>query len=416
MINMKRSKMFIRTSKSAPSEEVSKNAQLLIRAGFAHKRMAGVYEYLPLGKRVLDNIVGIIREEMDAIGGQEVSLTALQPKELWEKTGRWDSERVDIWFKTQLSSGGEAGLAPTHEEPLTDIMTSFVSSYHDLPIYAYQFQTKFRNELRSKSGLMRGREFLMKDLYDFSRDEAEHNEFYDRARAAYVRIFERLSLGDITYPTYASGGFFAPFSEEFQMLSSVGEDKIYVHSSQKLAINDEVWNDDTLATLGVERGDFREKKAIELGNIFHLGTKFSRPLGLKYTDENGQVNYPYMGCYGIGPSRLMGAIAEHFADDRGLVWPEQVAPAKVYLINIEDDEGVVKITTYIYDQLIKSGIEVIWDDRKVRAGEKFADAELMGIPYRVVVSQKLGEQIELKKRTSDETKNLGLDELLETLR
>jgi prolyl-tRNA synthetase len=377
--------------------------------------MAGVYEYLPLGKRVLDNIVAIIREEMNAIGGQEVSLTALQSKELWEKTDRWDSRKVDVWFKTQLSSGGEAGLAPTHEEPMADAMASFVSSYHDLPIYAYQFQTKFRNEMRSKSGLMRGREFLMKDLYDFSRGEAEHNEFYDRARAAYIRVFERMSLGEITYPTFASGGIFAPFSEEFQMLSPVGEDKIYVHSSQKLAINEEVWNDDTLRTLGVKRGDFREEKAIELGNIFHLGTKFSQPLGLKYTDEKGKVNYPHMGCYGIGPSRLMGAIAEHFADDKGLVWPEQVAPARVYLINIEDGAGVVKITTGVYDQLIKNGVEVIWDDRPVRAGEKFADAELMGIPYRVVVSKKLGDKIELKKRTSDDVRNITLDELIKTI-
>jgi prolyl-tRNA synthetase len=295
---------------------------------------------------VLDNIVEIIRQEINAIGGQEVLLTALQPKELWQKTDRWDSQKVDIWFKTTLSSGGEAGLAPTHEEPLTDIMTNFVSSYHDLPIYAYQFQTKFRNELRSKSGLMRGREFLMKDLYDFSRSQAEHDEFYDKARAAYVTIFERLALGDITYPTFASGGIFAQFSEEFQMLSPVGEDRIYVHNSQKLAVNQEVWNDETMKILGTKMDDFHEERGVELGNIFHLGTKYSEPLGLKFNDENGQVHYAYMGCYGIGPSRLMGAIAEHFADEKGLVWPAAVAPAQVYLINIEnDDESVVKFTT-----------------------------------------------------------------------
>jgi prolyl-tRNA synthetase len=408
--------MFTKTSKTAPGDEVSKNAQLLIRAGFVHKRMAGVYEYLPLGKRVLDNIVGVIREEINAIGGQEVSLTALQPKELWERTDRWDSQKVDIWFKTMLSSGGEAGLAPTHEEPLTDIMTGFVSSYHDLPIYAYQFQTKFRNELRSKSGLMRGREFLMKDLYDFSRSQAEHDEFYNKARAAYLKIFERLDIGDITYPTFASGGIFAQFSEEFQMLSPVGEDKIYVHQTEKLAVNQEVWNDETMKLLGTDKAKFREEKGVELGNIFHLGTKYSEPLGLKFSDENGQVHHPYMGCYGIGPSRLMGAIAEHFADERGLVWPSSVAPAKVYLINIESDDGVVKITTDVYERLQSAGVEVIWDDRSVRAGEKFADADLMGIPFRVVVSAKLGVELEVKSRTSDQPKVVNFAELLEIVK
>jgi prolyl-tRNA synthetase len=380
--------------------------------------MAGVYEYLPLGKKVLDNIVQIIREEMNGVGGQEISLTALQPKELWEKTDRWSDEKVDIWFKTHLAAGGEAGLAPTHEEPLTDIMTSFVSSYQDLPIYAYQFQTKFRNELRSKSGLMRGREFLMKDMYDFSLDEADHNAFYDRARGAYVRVFERMDLGDITYPTFASGGIFSPFSEEFQMLSPVGEDDIYVHNDKKrkLAINEEVWNEETMKILGTKMEDFHIEKAVELGNIFHLGTKFSEPLGLRYTDKNGEVKIPWMGCYGIGPSRLMGSIAEHFADDKGLVWPEQIAPTKVYLINIENSDNVVKFTTDVYKKLVKAGIEVIWDDRDARPGEKFADADLMGIPYRVVVSEKSDGKVELKSRTSDDVKIISVDELLNALK
>jgi prolyl-tRNA synthetase len=411
---MKRSQMFIKTSKTAPSDEVAKNAQLLIRAGFVHKRMAGVYEYLPLGKKVLDNIVGVIREEINAIGGQEVSLTALQPKELWEKTDRWDSKKVDIWFKTELSSGGEAGLAPTHEEPLTDIMTNFVSSYHDLPIYAYQFQNKFRNELRPKSGLMRGREFLMKDLYDFSKTEAEHQEFYDKVRAAYVRIFDRLGLGDITYPTFASGGIFAKFSEEFQMLSPVGEDTVYVHKDKKLAVNDEVWDDETMEILGTKKEDFRTENAVELGNIFHLSTKYSEPLGLQYTDQNGERQAVYMGCYGIGPSRVMGAIAEHFADEHGLVWPENIAPVRVYLINI--GEETTDRAEKLYDELLGKGIEVIWDDRDARPGEKFADADLMGIPYRVVISAKLGPgEIELKERTQDTTENITIDGLLARL-
>jgi prolyl-tRNA synthetase len=259
---------------------------------------------------------------------------------------------------------------------------------------------------------MRGREFLMKDLYDFSRNQTEHEEFYAKARQAYLRVFERLGLGEITYPTFASGGIFAQFSEEFQMLTQVGEDKIYVHETKKLAINQEVWNEETRKILGVKQQEFHEEKAVELGNIFHLGTKYSQPLGLKYSDKDGNVNYPYMGCYGIGVSRLVGAIAEHFADDKGLVWPQAIAPAKVYLINIEDDDGVVKFTTEIYQKLIEQGIEVIWDDRSVRAGEKFADADLMGLPFRVVVSQKLNDKIELKSRTSDDTKVVSVDELL----
>lgn len=408
--------MFIRTSKSAPSDEVSKNAKLLIRAGFVHKRMAGVYEYLPLGKIVLDNVVEVIRKEMNMIGGQEVSMTALQPKELWKKTERWNSEKIDVWFKTELSSGGEAGLAPTHEEPMTDMMTSFISSYNDLPAYPYQFQTKFRNELRAKSGLMRGREFLMKDLYDFSLNEDEHNKFYEKAKQAYIRVFEKLGLDNIVYPTFASGGIFSKFSEEFQMLSPVGEDKVYVHNSKKIAVNEEVWNDEVMEILGTSMDEFHEEKAIEVGNIFHLGTKYSKPLDLKYTDEKGQVNYPYMGSYGIGPSRLMGAIAEHFADEKGLIWPEIVAPAKVYLINIENDEEIIQKTEAIYNKLKENGIKVIWDNRSVRAGEKFADSELMGIPFRLVISKKLEDKIELKKRTNDETQNITLGKLFEVVK
>jgi len=411
---MKRTELFTKTSKTAPTGETAKNAQLLMRAGYINKRMAGVYEYLPLGRIVLDKIINIIREEMNAIGGQELALTALQPRELWEKTDRWNSEKVDIWFKTELSSGGEAGLAPTHEEPLTDLMKNFVSSYKDLPVYAYQFQIKFRNELRAKSGLMRGREFWMKDLYDFSRDEAEHNKFYDKVRGAYIQIFDRLGIGDITFPTFASGGIFAEFSEEFQMLSPVGEDNIYVHNAQKLAINEEVWTDKSRGILGVNKSDFHEEKAVELGNIFHLGTKYAEALGLYFTDEKGKRHASYMGCYGMGPSRIMGAIAEHFADERGLIWPENIAPFKIYLINVGTDENVVKFTTNLYNKLREKGIETLWDDRDVHPGEKFADADLLGISHRVVVSPKTlsNDVIEYKPRTSDEVTLLTTDELI----
>ena len=243
---MRQSALFTKTRRDAPSDEVSKNAQLLIRAGYVHKEMAGVYSYLPLGFRVLNKIVGIIREEMNAIGGQELVMTALQDKELWSRTDRWDDKKVDNWFKTEFKTGGETGLAITHEEPLTRIMTDHISSYRDLPVAAYQFQNKFRNELRAKSGIMRGKEFLMKDLYSFSKDEKEHTEFYQKAREAYIKVFSRLGIGEQTYVTFASGGIFSPFSEEFQTLSEAGEDTIYVDEKKHIAVNKEVLTDERI--------------------------------------------------------------------------------------------------------------------------------------------------------------------------
>jgi prolyl-tRNA synthetase len=413
---MRVSQLFTKTSKTAPGDEVAKNAQLLIRAGFIHKEMAGVYDYLPLGKIVLNKIIDVIREEMNAIGGNELSLTALQQKDVWEASGRWSDEVMDVWFKTKLASGSELGLAPTHEEPLTKLMKSFISSYKDLPVYPYQFQIKFRNELRSKSGLMRGREFWMKDLYSFSRTQEEHDVFYEVISQAYDRVYARLGLGEITYKTFASGGSFAKYSHEFQTLSPVGEDKIYVHEGKKIAINEEVYNDEVLADLGVSRDELVERTAVEVGNIFTLGTKFSDALDLNYTDEDGTSKRVIMGSYGIGPSRVMGLIAEHFSDDKGLVWPENIAPAKVYLVRIGGDEAV-QHADELYSELTTKGIEVLYDDRDERPGNKFADAELMGIPYRVTVSDRLIEagQYEMTPRATGETTLLTRDELLAKL-
>ncbi len=412
---MRLSELFTKTSKTAPADEVAKNAQLLIRAGFIYKEMAGVYAYLPLGKRVLDNIMQVIREEMNAIGGNEISLTALQQKDTWEASGRWSDEIIDVWFKTKLASGTELGLAPTHEEPLTKLMKTYIASYKDLPVYPYQFQIKFRNELRSKSGLMRGREFWMKDLYSFSRDRAEHDEFYDKITEAYHAVYDRLGLGEITYKTFASGGSFSKYSHEFQTLSDVGEDTIYVHEAKKLAINEEVYTDEVLSDLGISRDELVEKKAVEVGNIFTLGTKFSDALDLVYTDEKGEQQKVFMGSYGIGPSRIMGLIAELFADDKGLVWPEAVAPARVYLVQIGDD--VAEEAQKLYEQLVSKGIETLWDDRDARPGEKFADADLYGIPHRIVVSAKTvaDQKVEYKARSADETELLTVDELLARL-
>lgn len=413
---MRLSQNFTRTLKEAPADETARSAQLLIRAGFIYKEMAGVYAYLPFGKRVLEKIIQIVREEMDAVGGNEISMTALQQKSTWEASGRWDDSVMDIWFKTKLANGSELGLAPTHEEPLTRMMRSYISSYKDLPVYPYQFQIKFRNELRSRSGLMRGREFWMKDLYSFSRDVAEHNAFYEKITEAYHRVYARLGIGDITYKTFAGGGSFSKYSHEFQTLSEVGEDTIYVHEGKKIAINQEVYTDEVLADLGIARDELVEKKAVEVGNIFTLGTKFSDALDLTFTDEDGQKKPVFMGSYGIGPSRLMGLIAELFADDKGLVWPEAIAPAKVYLVQIGQES--VATADKLYDELKSAGIEVLYDDRDERPGVKFADAELMGIPCRVTVSDRLltEQKFEFTVRSTGETTLLTRDELLAKLK
>lgn len=413
---MRLTELFTKTSKTAPADEVATNAQLLIRAGFIYKDMAGVYTYLPLGKRVLDNIIQIIREEMNQIGGNEISMTALQQKDVWEASGRWNEDVMDVWFKTKLANGSELGLAPTHEEPLTQLMKNFIHSYKDLPVYPYQFQIKFRNELRSKSGLMRGREFWMKDLYSFSRSQQEHDDFYEKISKAYARIYDRLGIGEKTYKTFASGGSFTKYSHEFQTLSSVGEDTVYVHAERGIAINEEVYTDEVLADLGINKDELVKETAIEVGNIFTLGTRFSDALDLTFTDEDGTAKPVIMGSYGIGPSRIMGLLAEHFADDKGLVWPEVVAPAKVYIVSIGREE-VIKRADDLYEELISKGIEVLYDDRDLRPGEKFADSELMGIPHRITISDRLmaEDKYEYTLRTSGQTDILTLEQVIAKL-
>jgi prolyl-tRNA synthetase len=403
---MKVSKLFTKTKKEAPADEVSKNAQLLIRAGYIHKEMAGVYTFLPLGLKVLENINQIIRDEMDAIGGQELRLTTLQDPEIWKATDRWDDEKVDVWFKTKLKNDTELGLGPTHEEPLVRAVTSYVSSYKDLPFMAYQIQTKFRNETRAKSGVMRGREFLMKDLYTFARTDEEHEKLYEVVAQAYIKVFDRLGIGHETFKTFASGGMFSQYSHEYQTVCEAGEDTIYLDRKKGIAVNDEVYNDQVLEDLGLNKDELEEVHAAEVGNIFTLKDKFSKPLGLTFVDENDQEQNVLMGCYGIGPSRLVGVITELLGDDKGLVWPVDIAPFKVYLVRLGEEPTVIEAADKLYKELTDAGVAVLYDDRDARAGEKFADADLLGIPYRVVVSQKtLAEQkVELKKRTETEVK------------
>lgn len=377
--------------------------------------MAGVYAYSPLGLRVLENIKQIVREEMNGVGGQEVMMTVLQPKELFEKTDRWDDKKVDNWFKTKLVNGTELGMGLTHEEPIVDLLSDYLSSYKDLPILVYQIQPKFRNELRAQAGLLRGREFVMKDMYSFSLNQEAHDEMYEKVAAAYTRVYDRLGIGDITYRTYADGGIFTPrFSDEYQMLSEIGEDTIYVDEDRKIAVNKEVIDDERLNETDIDKTKLKVRKAIEVGNIFPLESKYTDALGVYYTDSEGKQQKIIAGCYGIGVSRLMGALAEHFADDKGLVWPENVAPATVYLARLGEDEAVVKAADDLYKDLQDKGIEVVYDDRDARPGDKFADADLMGIPYRVVVSAKTIEQdkVELKKRIEDQASLVNVDELL----
>lgn len=414
---MKLSQLFTKTRKDAPADEVSKNAQLLIKAGFVHKEMAGVYTMLPLGLRVMKNIENIIREEMDAIGGIEMRTSIMQTKEVWERTNRWSDEVVDNWFKTKLKNGTEVGLSFTNEEAYSNILKNYISSYKDLPIYPYDFKTIFRNETRSKSGLMRGREFYWKALYSFSQDQDQHDAFYEKAKQAYKTIFDRMGIGERTFLTFASGGTFSKYSHEFQTLSEAGEDIIYLSRNKKIAINKEVYNDEVIADLGLVGEKLEEVKAIETGNIFSLGTKFSEPFDVSVVDESGKQRTVIMGCYGIGITRLVGTVAELLSDERGLVWPENIAPAKVYLARLGNIPSVVSAADELYNRLTQDGVQVLYDDRDVRPGQKFADADLMGIPYRVVVSERTLEsgKLECKKRTEAQAQSLAVDELIQTL-
>ncbi len=412
---MYQSQLFTKTQKNAPKDEVSLNAQLLIRAGFVHKEMAGVYTILPLGLRTLNKIANIVRDEMNNTGGMEIQSAALQKKEIWEKSGRWSDEVVDNWFKTRLKTDAELGLAFTHEEPLASMMKSFISSYKDLPVYVYDIRSVFRNETRAKSGIMRGREFFWKALYSFSKNESEHNEYYEKAKTAYKNIFDKLGLGGKTYLTFASGGSFSKYSHEFQTICEAGEDIIYIDEEKKIAVNKEVYTDEVLNDIGLTKDNMVEKKAIEVGNIFSLGYKFSEPFSLKYKDESGQDQLVFMGSYGIGISRLMGVIVELCNDSNGILWPESVAPFRVHLISLGKNEEAEKI----YNDFEKNNIEVLYDDREdTSAGGKFADMDLIGIPWRVVVSEKslAGGGVEVKKRSKKESEIVEVEKLFEKIK
>ena len=415
---MRQSQLFTKTRKEAPADEVSKNAELLIRAGYIQKEMAGVYDYLPLGLRVINKIKKIVSEEMEKIGSEEILMSTIQNKEIWETTDRWSDEKVDVWFKSELKNGNEIGFGWSHEEPITEMMKSHVGSYQDLPRYVHQFQNKLRNEVRAKSGIMRCREFIMKDMYSYETSEDRHMDFYNKAMEAYKNVFQRVGLGDITFVTSASGGFFTDkFSHEFQTICQAGEDNIYVSKDKKNALNEEIWNDQTLEKMGFQKSDFEIQKAAEVGNIFTFGTKKCEELGLYFTDKDGNKKPVYLGSYGIGISRLMGVLVEIFADQKGIVWPKEVSPFAVHLVRLGDSEEIVKFADQTYADLQKASVEVLYDDRNLRAGEKFADSDLIGIPVRLVVSEKTmaENKIELKLRSEEKSELMTLQEILKNL-
>lgn len=416
---MKQGSIFTKTRREAPKDETSKSAQLLIRAGFIHKEMAGVYTMLPFGLRVMKKIENIIRDEMNSLNASELNMTALQDPEIWKKTDRWE---MDNWFKTKLKNDSELGLGTTHEEPITNLMRDHINSYKDLPVYSYQFQTKFRNELRAKSGIMRGREFLMKDLYSFSINKEEHDIFYEKVMQAYFNIFKRVGLGDKTFITFASGGVFSKYSHEFQTLCDAGEDLIYLDEKSGLAVNKEVLNDEVLGDLKLNKENLVEKKAIEVGNIFTLGTRFSEPLELFVDNPDGTKTPVFMGSYGIGLGRVMGTVAEVFADEKGLNWPINIAPFEVHVLNLSvNDDECVEQAQKIYQILKENNIEVLLDDRDVSGGVKFVDSDLTGIPYKIVVGKKslkleLGKVFYRKNKEILEDTEISINDLIEKIR
>lgn len=409
---MRQSQLFTKTRKEVPSDEVAKNAQLLIRAGYVYKVMAGVYVYTPLGLRVLENIKRIVREEMNAVGGQELIMSSLQKKSTWETTGRWNDEVVDVWFKSKLKDDTEVGFGWSHEEAIIEMVKQYLASYKDLPINVYQFQTKLRNELRAKNGIMRGREFIMKDMYSCSLDAEQHEKFYQETIGAYKKIYDRIGIGEDTYVTFASGGAFTQFSHEFQTICEAGEDSIYLHRAKNIAINEEVLNDETLKELGVSRDELEKVSTAEVGNIFNFGTQKSEDTDFAFTNEVGEKQYVHLGSYGIGITRVMGVVVEKFADEKGLVWPASVAPFQVHLLGLGED---ITEASRVYDELVANGVEVLFDDRiGVSAGEKFADADLLGMPMRVVISKRSLENggAEVKGRTDSDGTIVALTDLV----
>jgi len=409
---MLQSKIFTKTLRDSPKDETSKNAQYLIRGGFVDKLMAGVYSYLPLGLRVLKRIENIIREEINVAGGQEIFMPAIHPIENYTTTGR---EAIDVLFHTETQTGHRIVLGQSHEEVIVPLVKKFIESYRDLPLAVYQIQTKFRNELRPKSGIFRGREFLMKDLYSFHADEDDFDRYYKTIQQVYKKIFDRAGIGSATVRTFASGGTFSKYSLEFQTITDAGEDTIFLCERCSVAVNDEVKDDCKNTCPECKKPLSHEpKKSIEVGNIFPLKTRFSDAFNLSYKDPDGKQKPVIMGCYGIGVTRLMGAIAEVHSDEHGIIWPESVAPFLVHILPLS--KAAIPEAKRVELSLAEKSIPVLLDDREDKsAGEKFSDADLIGIPWRVVISDNTikKEGIEVKKRSEREAKIMSVEEFLD---
>ncbi|OGZ85578.1 MAG: hypothetical protein A2599_01310 [Candidatus Staskawiczbacteria bacterium RIFOXYD1_FULL_39_28] len=413
---MLQSKLFYKTDKNKSSDVESVSHDLLTRAGYVDQLMAGVYSFLPLGFRVLKNIEGIIRKNMveAPANGQEILMPSLTPKENWVKTDRW--ENFDVLFKLKGAGDKDVALAPTHEEVVVPLAKKIVFSYKDLPISVFQFQNKFRNELRAKSGILRTREFLMKDLYSLHATQEDFEKYYDKMKKVYLSVFKQMGIK--AYVTLASGGSFSKYSHEYQMVAEAGEDTIYICQKCKLAINKEIKEENPTCP-ECKGGDFEEKKAVEVGNIFSLGTKFSAPFDLKFRDKDGSEKPVIMGCYGIGLGRTMGAVVEANHDDKGIIWPREVAPFLAHLIPVGQDKKVLKLAEKLYTDLQKEDIEILYDERQDKtAGEKFADADLLGIPYRIVVSEKtlLKNSVELKERAKSAVRLVKIKEFIKIIK
>ncbi len=415
---MKYSNLLGKTKKTFPQDETSKNAQLLIKSGYIQKEMAGIYAFLPIGLRSLQKVINIIRNEMNKLGGQEILLGSIQNPKVWKLTNRWDDKILDVWFKTRLKNNSTVGLATTHEEPLTNIMLNHIKSYKDLPLYAYQFQTKFRNELRARSGLLRTKEFIMKDLYSFNKNNKSLDKFYEKSKEAYFNVFQRVGLKKQTYLTFASGGSFCKYSHEFQTICKNGEDTIYISKKQKIAVNKEVYNDKTLKDINLKKSELEKKTAIEVGNIFKLGTRFSKALNLKYKSEDGKDKLVVMGSYGIGPARLLATIVEIYHDKKGIRWPISVSPFQVHLIPI-GDKNIRSKADNLYNEFMKNNIEILYDDRlDTTPGEKLFDSDLIGIPIRILISNKSlsRDGVEIKLRTESTEEIIEIDKIVDLIK
>lgn len=405
---MKLSETFIKTLKEAPKDAETVNHQLLVRAGFVRQLMTGVYTYLPFGIRVLNNISQIVREEMDAIGAHEVLMPLLHPASLWKQTGGWD--HIDVLFKVKSRTKKDYALAQSNEETVTPLAKEFIHSYKDLPLGIYHINWKFRDELRSKSGILRGREFLMKDMYSFHINQDDFEKFYKKAKEAYLKIYKRLGL--TAKVTEASGGGFSEkISYEFEVLTDAGEANILYCDKCDYCVNiDDIQkygSGDSCPSCGKDK--LKPAKASEVGNVFDLGQKYSRAFGMIIENEKGDKVYPIMGCYGVGITRTMGVIVEKFHDERGIIWPKSISPFAVHLVGL-NGKG-----EDIYKKLTDAGIDVLFDDRDIQAGEKFGDADLIGIPVRLVVSERNGEKIEFKERASDKSELLGFEEIVKRI-